>query len=121
MCISFNLSSIPLFPGHRYLGFGNTLRNGDPVDEDDSISKSHDKVYERATSHEDVFVADQASAALFLNDFRRTDTWHSALCAGGLGTKNIVEQYVVDRSLYGIPGDRRKRAHNAQSDTADAK
>ncbi|KAL1472046.1 hypothetical protein MTO96_023194 [Rhipicephalus appendiculatus] len=49
----------------------NPLRDGDPVDEDDAIAKSHDEVYERAKSHVDVFAADQASAAL-LNDFRRT-------------------------------------------------
>lgn len=121
MCISPNLSSMPLFPGHRYLGPGNPQRNGDPVDEDDGIAKSHDEAYERARSHEDVFAADQASAALFLNDFRRTGNWHSALGAVGLGTKNIVEQYVLGRSLYGMPGDRRKRAHNGESDTADAK
>ncbi|KAL1426057.1 hypothetical protein MTO96_018532 [Rhipicephalus appendiculatus] len=30
--------------GHRYLGPGNPLRNGDPVDEDDGIAKSHDEV-----------------------------------------------------------------------------
>ncbi|KAL1472990.1 hypothetical protein MTO96_039012 [Rhipicephalus appendiculatus] len=93
---------------HRYLGPGNPLRNGDPVDEDDGIAKSHDEAYERAKSHVDVFAADQASAALFLNDFRRTGNWHSALGAVGLGTKNIVEQYVLGRSLYGMPGDRRK-------------
>ncbi|KAL1468216.1 hypothetical protein MTO96_041624 [Rhipicephalus appendiculatus] len=28
---------------HRYLGPGNPLRNGDPVDEDDGIAKSHDE------------------------------------------------------------------------------
>ncbi|KAL1477317.1 hypothetical protein MTO96_035827, partial [Rhipicephalus appendiculatus] len=103
------------------LGPGNPLRNGDPVNEDDGIAKSHDEAYERAKSHVDVFAADQASAALFLNDFRRTGNWHSALGAVGLGTKNIVEQYVLGRSLYGMPGDRRKRAHNGESDTADAK
>ncbi|KAL3247425.1 hypothetical protein MRX96_057082 [Rhipicephalus microplus] len=112
---------MPLFPGHRYLGPGNPLRNGDPVDEDDGIAKSHDEAYERATSHEDVFAADQASAALFLNDFTGTGNWHSALGAVGLGTKNIVEQYVLGRSLYGMPGDRGERAYNGQSDTADAK
>ncbi|KAL3171803.1 hypothetical protein MRX96_001445 [Rhipicephalus microplus] len=41
---------MPLFPGHRYLGPGNLLRNGDPVHEDDGIAKSHDEAYERATS-----------------------------------------------------------------------
>ncbi|KAH8021836.1 hypothetical protein HPB51_018542 [Rhipicephalus microplus] len=60
---------MPLFSGHRYLGPGNPLRNGDPVDEDDGLAKSHDEAYD----------------------------------------------------LYGIPGAKRKRAHNGQSDTADAK
>ncbi|KAH8033055.1 hypothetical protein HPB51_006013 [Rhipicephalus microplus] len=73
MCVSPNLSSMPLFPGHRYLSPGNPLHNGDTVDEDGGIAKSHHEAYERATSHEDVFAADQASAALFLKYFRRTD------------------------------------------------
>ncbi|KAL1476981.1 hypothetical protein MTO96_017850 [Rhipicephalus appendiculatus] len=77
---------------HRYLGPGNPLRNGDPVDEDDRIARRHDEAYERARSHEDVFAADQESTALFLDDFRRTGNWHSAIGAVGLGTKNIVEQ-----------------------------
>ncbi|KAH8025852.1 hypothetical protein HPB51_012884 [Rhipicephalus microplus] len=111
---------MPFFPGHQYLGPGNPLRNGDPGDEDDGIAKSHDEAYEQTTSHEDVFAADQAPAVL-LNDFRRTGNWHSALGAVGLGTKNIVEQYVLARSLYGLPGVRRKRAHKGQSDTPDAK
>ncbi|KAH8029072.1 hypothetical protein HPB51_022537 [Rhipicephalus microplus] len=105
--------------GHRYLGSGNTPRNGDPVEEDDGIFKSHDNAYERATSHEDVFAADQASAALFLNDFRRTDNWHSALGAVGLGMKNIVEQYVVDRSLYGMPGTDSSVVQPVNSDMQD--
>ncbi|KAL3198112.1 hypothetical protein MRX96_014546 [Rhipicephalus microplus] len=112
---------MPFFPSHWHLGPGNPLRKGDPVDEDDGTAKSHDEAYERSTSHEDIFASDQASAALFLNDFRSTGNWHSALGAVGLGTKNIVEQYVLCRSFYGEPGDRRKRAHNGQSDTADAK
>ncbi|KAL3249387.1 hypothetical protein MRX96_056045 [Rhipicephalus microplus] len=33
-------------PSHRYLCPGNPLRNGDPVDEDDGIAKSHDEAYE---------------------------------------------------------------------------
>ncbi|KAL1458828.1 hypothetical protein MTO96_043432 [Rhipicephalus appendiculatus] len=103
MCISPNLSSMPLFPGRRYLGPGNPLRNGDPVDEDDGIAKSHDEAYERAKSHADVFAADQAPAALFLNDFRRTGNWHSALVS--------MECQEIDGNVH-ITGE---------SDTADAK
>ncbi|KAL3189788.1 hypothetical protein MRX96_020816 [Rhipicephalus microplus] len=88
-----------LFPGHWNLGPANPLRNGDRVDKEDSIAKSHDEAYEGVTSHEDIFAADEASATLLLNDFRRTGNWHSALGAVGLGTKN-VEQYILGRSLY---------------------
>ncbi|KAL1466342.1 hypothetical protein MTO96_042800 [Rhipicephalus appendiculatus] len=112
---------MPLFPGHRYPSPGNPLRNGDLVDEDDGIAKSHEEAYKRARSHVDVYGSHQASAALFLNDFRPTCNWHSELGVVRLGTKNIVEEYVLGRSLYGMPGDRRKRAHNGESDTADAK
>ncbi|KAL3173267.1 hypothetical protein MRX96_012394 [Rhipicephalus microplus] len=105
---------MPLFPGNWNLGPWNLLRNGDLVDEDDGIAKSHDEAYERATSHVDIFVADKASAALSLNDFRHTGSWHSALGAVGWDTKNIVEQYALGRSLYRLPEDRQKRAHNGQ-------
>ncbi|KAL3174963.1 hypothetical protein MRX96_010986 [Rhipicephalus microplus] len=50
MCISPNLSSMPLFPGHRYLSPGNSLRNGDRVDEDNGIALLHDEAYERRTT-----------------------------------------------------------------------
>ncbi|KAL1445292.1 hypothetical protein MTO96_045102 [Rhipicephalus appendiculatus] len=76
MCISPNLSSMPLFSGQRYLVLENPLRHGDAVDADDGIAKSHDEAYDRASSHVDVFAVDQASEALFLNDFRRTSNWH---------------------------------------------
>ncbi|KAL3224376.1 hypothetical protein MRX96_049507 [Rhipicephalus microplus] len=87
---------MPLFPGHRYLGPGNTLHNGDPLDEDDGMGKSHDEAYERATSHEDVFAADKASAALLFNDFRHTNNWHSAL-----GSQ--IQQAQSDTSLTQAP------------------
>ncbi|KAL3184901.1 hypothetical protein MRX96_030792 [Rhipicephalus microplus] len=37
---------MPLFPGHRYLGPRNPLRNRDLVDEDDGIAKSHNEAYD---------------------------------------------------------------------------
>ncbi|KAL1415819.1 hypothetical protein MTO96_028762 [Rhipicephalus appendiculatus] len=104
MCISPNLSSMPLFPGHRYLGPGNPLRNGDPVDEDDGIAKSHDEAYERAKSHVDVFAADQASAALFLNDFRRTVFMECQETDGNVHiTGNQIQQTQSDTCLTQAP------------------
>ncbi|KAL1486991.1 hypothetical protein MTO96_046719 [Rhipicephalus appendiculatus] len=104
MCISPNLSSMPLFPGHRYLGPGNPLRNGDPADEDDGIAKSHDEAYERAKSHVDVFAADQASAALFLNDVRRTVSMECQEIDGNVHiTGNQIQQTQSDTCLTQAP------------------
>ncbi|KAH8032916.1 hypothetical protein HPB51_003700 [Rhipicephalus microplus] len=74
---------VTVVKGNWNPGPGNLLRNGDLVDEDDGIAKSHDEAYERATSHVDIFVADKASAALFLNDFR-----HTGMCRVKKGETN---------------------------------
>ncbi|KAH8025297.1 hypothetical protein HPB51_006034 [Rhipicephalus microplus] len=44
-----SVASVDASQGHRYLGPENALRNGDPVDEEDGIAKSHDEAYEQAT------------------------------------------------------------------------
>lgn len=109
-----------VFPGHRYLGPGNPLNNGDPVDEDDRIAQQHDEAYSRAQSDADVFTADRASIAAFTSDFSRTGNWHSALGATGLGIKNFVEERVLGRSLYGMPSGR-KRGNQGEPDSTATK
>ncbi|XP_037557557.1 uncharacterized protein LOC119434483 [Dermacentor silvarum] len=106
-----------LFPGHHYLGPG-SHKGKDPIDEDDRIAKHHDEAYERAESDADVFAADRASTKEFFHDFVSTGNWHSALGAVGLGAKNVVEEHVLGRSLYGMPPVRtgRKRANHGDSD-----
>lgn len=109
-----------LFPGHRYLGPGNPLPNGEPVDEDDRIAQRHDEAYARAQSDADVFAADRHSTKEFFRDFVTTGNWHSAVGAVGLGTKNLVEERVLGRTLYGMPAGR-KRGNQGESDSAAAK
>ncbi|XP_075726266.1 uncharacterized protein LOC142767912 [Rhipicephalus microplus] len=108
---------MPLFPGHRYLGPGNPLQNGEPVDQDDRIAKRHDEAYSRAKSDADVFAADRQSTKECFKDFVSTGNWHSALGAAGLGTKNLVEEKVLGRSLYGMPPGR-KRGNQEQPSTS---
>lgn len=47
-----------LYPGHNYLGPGNELDNGEPVDRADEIAQLHDYQYENARSEFDVHKAD---------------------------------------------------------------
>lgn len=46
------------WPGHKYLGPGNSLNKGPPVDAVDAAAYRHDLAYDRATSFSDVKDAD---------------------------------------------------------------
>lgn len=83
-----------LFPGHRYLGPGNPIENGDPVDEDDRIAQRHDIAYEDARTRGDVRRADRVAIRDFSRDLVRTGNWHSAVGAAGLGIKYAAETLV---------------------------
>lgn len=82
------------FPGHRYLGPGNPVINGPPVDEDDRIAQLHDQAYERAGSDSDIRAADRIAIGRFASDFLTTGNWHSAVGAFGLGAKYLGESAV---------------------------
>lgn len=98
------------FPGHNYLGPGNPIENGEPVDEDDRIARRHDILYYAATSVEDIRAANRSAIVDFTKDFLYTGNYHSAIGSVGLGLKYIGE------SVFGVqyPGDvesrKRKRS-----------
>lgn len=50
-----NLRKLLIFPGHKYLGPGNKIFCGTPVDSDDLIAQEHDLAYERAETKEDIY------------------------------------------------------------------
>lgn len=79
------------FPRHRYLGPGNPLDNGPPVDRDDEIARQHDTEYEQATAAEHIRASDRKAIGSFGRDFITTGNWHSAVGALGLGAKYGVE------------------------------
>lgn len=66
-----------VFPRHRYLGPGNDLDSGEPVDEDDRIAQRHDYAYAEAVSAEDILRADEHAIEDFWNDFASTGNFHS--------------------------------------------
>lgn len=90
-------------PFHRYLGPGNSLQEGEPVDEDDAIARDHDLRYEEARSAEDVHAADEHSAGDFIDDFAVRGSLHSLAGAAGLTGKRLLEQHVLGRPIYGMP------------------
>ena len=91
---------MPLFPGHNYLGPGNPLPNGEPVDEDDAIAREHDYAYAAAKTKDDIRKADQIA----IQKFSKVNNWHATVGATGLRLKNIGESFVGEQ-LYPDPQD----------------
>lgn len=87
------------FPGHKYLGPGNPLNNGQPVDKDDEIAAIHDRLYENAETTEDIYRADKCAICEFLKDAKKNKNWHSMIGAAGLCAKHAAEK-ALGRSLY---------------------
>lgn len=88
-----------VFPGHKYLGPGNDLNSGEPVDNDDLIAREHDRAYKAATCAQDVFIADEFAIFRFIYDWIRNKNWHSAVDAIGLSLKHATEK-IIGRVLY---------------------
>lgn len=87
---------MPQLPGHRYIGPGNPVDNGRPIDEDDRIAALHDIRYHNASSSDDIRSEDREAIGLFSGDFVRTGNWHSGIGALGIGAKYIGE------TLFGV-------------------
>lgn len=81
-----------LYPGHKYLGPGNSIDNGSPVDTADEIARNHDIAYENATSKADVYIADNKAIVNFVSDFIQHPNLPSAAGAVGIGIKAGLEQ-----------------------------
>ncbi|XP_039292344.1 uncharacterized protein LOC120353288 [Nilaparvata lugens] len=83
-----------LFPGHNYLGPGNPIENGEPVDSDDAIAQIHDLAYHYAECAEDIRLSDREAIASFFSDCVENRNWHSAVGCMGIGIKYVVESCV---------------------------
>lgn len=91
-----------LFPGHNYLGPGNDINNGEPVDSDDRIAQQHDRDYSNATNDSDIREADREAIWNFTKDALLNHNWHSGIGALGLGFKYGVES--VTGVIYPVSG-----------------
>lgn len=68
-----------IFPGHNYLGLGNPIDNGEPVDIDDFIASQYDINYESATTTDDIRSSDKRTISDLGRDLIRNYNWHSGL------------------------------------------
>jgi len=80
-----------IFPGHKYLGPGNKMDIGPPIDTDDLIAQQHDFEYENALDKENIHRADKKAIAAFVGDCIKNKNWHSALGALCIGFKHLIE------------------------------
>ena len=66
---SMDLRKLFIFPGHKYLGPGNRLFSGRPVDSDDLIAQEHDLAYANAETSDDIVTADEKAIFAFFMDW----------------------------------------------------
>lgn len=88
--------SMANLPFHNYIGPGNPLNNGPPVDLDDEIALLHDHRYANAKSEQDIHKADNEAIGDFLSNVHNP---HSAIGALGLGAKRVAE-FVAGKVIY---------------------
>lgn len=93
MCPAF------LYPGHKYLGPGNPLNNGEPVDSADRIAQVHDIEYSKAKSFGDIHSSDLKAIKSFGSDFTTKPNLPSAAGFVGLGVKYLTES-AINRPIY---------------------
>lgn len=97
------MSSRFLLPGHRYLGPGNPLNNGEPVNRADYIARRHDYRYNEAQEDNHIYEADQDAILEFYNNIPENPL-SSSIGAVGLGIKHLVEKSLGKVIYPRIPG-----------------
>lgn len=99
-----------LLPGHNYLGPGNDLDNGRPVNRADQIAELHDFQYEYAASERNVRDSDFNAIKSFAEDAFKNKSIYSAIGLGGISAKYAVESAVG--VIYPQMSDRNKSFYN---------
>lgn len=95
-----------LLPGHNYIGPGNSMPNGPPIDIDDAIAMQHDIEYEKAESADDIrrmreliYQADVKAIFDFYKEWKDNYNWHALIGSAGLTLKAGFE-LLLGRPLH---------------------
>lgn len=100
-------------PGYKYLGPGNDLFSGEPVNDADKVAQTHDWDYAQAKSKQDIFKADKSA----IDSFKNTSGFGGFIGKTGLQIKNFFEESInhtvypfnlPDKSMVGPPSKIRK-------------
>jgi len=83
-------------PGYNYLGPGNPLDSGTPVNKTDQIAEKHDWAYHYAKSDSDIFKADHQA----IQEFGNESGLGAFLGKYGLEAKNLIEEKLIGKSIY---------------------
>lgn len=83
-----------VLPGYKYLGPGNTLDEGEPVNKVDALAREHDIRYDQAQSSKEIKDSDLEYAKKFGKEFIKDPSFGAAAGAVGLGIKTAAERVV---------------------------
>lgn len=78
--------------GHKYLGPGNPLNNGIPINTADRIAQVHDNEYHVAKTKEDIYNSDRNAIEDFKKDFIENPNLSSLIGYSGLSIKHNIEK-----------------------------
>lgn len=111
-------------PGYKYLGPGNSIQKGEPVNEVDWVAYFHDWSYNKAKNKNEIFVADRWAKKQFGDEFLKSPSLGVALGYLGISAKNIVEEDILNKTVYpSMPNERHRGQENysaAQKELAKA-
>lgn len=88
------------WPGYKYLGPGNKLNLGEPVNKADYIAQQHDIQYDNAKTHEDIFQADKEAINKFFNNFVENKHFVSGVSSAALYGKHFIEKNLLNKPIY---------------------
>lgn len=79
------------YPGHKYLGPGNNLEEGEPVNNADLYARKHDHAYHLAKNKQDIYKSDLKAINKFRGDWKEKFNFPSFFGDLGLSAKHFVE------------------------------
>lgn len=96
------------WPGYKYLGPGNDVDLGEPVNDADAIARYHDLEYELAQKWNDIRDADRDALKGFADSFRQKPTLGALVGLVGIGTKYGIESVVGVQYPKTVMGKQKK-------------
>lgn len=87
---------MPTLPGYKYLGPGNKLKAGKPVNKVDRIARIHDYEYNKSRNKKQIFASDHKA----IDRFKGESGFAARAGEYGLKAKNFVEEKILNKTIY---------------------